>query len=219
MAQIQEFDFAVNLMRAILWQYNDALRLQSILQSKQEWYNENQEQFWKDFYNNIFNLDTADEFGLTVWAIILDIPIIVVVGPSPTAKPTWGFGDFNKNFENGNFSRSAGGAVSLTAEQARLVLKLRYYQLTSNGTAKDINKALANVFGSLGNVYVRDNLDMTITYVFNFQPSSQLQFVLEKYDVLPRPAGVGSDVVVEILSYWGFSSTDETFDNGNFGVL
>lgn len=218
MSKIQEFDFSVNLLKALLWQYNDAVNLQSILESKQDWYKINQSEFWQNWFDDVFNLDTATEFGLSVWAIILNVPIIVIVGESIPTKPTYGFGSFNQNFENGNFSRSAGGAVSLNREQARIVLKLRYYQITTRGTVTNINLFLKNVFADYGRVYIRDNLDMTITYVFTFQPSSQLQFVLEKYDILPRPAGVESDNIVEISEFWGFSSTDETFDNGNFGV-
>ncbi len=219
MSKIQTFDFSVDLMQAILWQYNDAERLQGILQLKQDWYDKNQSEFWESWRVNVFDLNTADAFGLTVWSIILNLPIIVIVGETPTTKPTWGFGDYNKNFNNGNFSRSQGGAVSLTIEQARTVLKLRYYQVTSRGTVTEINQFLKNVFKEYGRAYVRDNLNMTITYVFNFQPSSQLKFVIEKYDVLPRPAGVGVDTLVEVIEYWGFSNTDQTFEHGNFGVI
>lgn len=218
MATIQRFNYSVDLLKAILWQYNTALNLQSILEQKQVWYDANQRDFWENWHKDVFDLNTANQFGLTVWSIILDIPIIVILEPTSPSKPTWGFGDFNKNYENGNFSRSRGGAVSLTVEQARTVLKLRYYQITSRGTVTEINSFLKSVFANIGNVYVRDNLDMTITYVFDFQPSSQLQFVLEKYDILPRPAGVGVDIEVELIEFFGFADDDENFDNGNFGV-
>ena len=218
MATIQQFDYSVDLLKSILWQYNTALNLQSILEQKQSWYDVNQRDFWENWFHDVFDLNTANQFGLTVWSIILNIPIIVVLESTSPSKPTWGFGDFNKNYENGNFSRSSGGAISLTVEQARIVLKLRYYQITSRGTVTEINKFLKSVFAELGRVYVRDNLDMTITYVFNFQPSSQLQFVLEKYDILPRPAGVGVDTLIELIEFFGFANTDENFNNGNFGA-
>jgi len=217
MSRIQEFDYSVDLMKALLWQYNDAENLQKLLELKNEWYIKNQTEFWSNWYNDVFNLKTANAFGLSVWAIILDIPITVQVGPSAPDKPTWGYGEFNKNFENGNFSRSRGGALSLTVEQSRTVLRLRYFQITSRGTVPEINRFLKLLFKDLGPIYVRDNLDMTMTYVFGFQPSSQLLFVLERYDILPRPAGVAVDSVVELIQYWGFEPFRENFDNGNFG--
>ena len=76
---IQLFDFSVDLLRAILWQYNDATRLQSLLQQKQDWYNEQQTEFWSSWYRDVFNLDTANDFGLAVWSIILEVPLTIGV--------------------------------------------------------------------------------------------------------------------------------------------
>ena len=80
--KIESYDFSVNLMRALLWQYNDAENLQSVLQQKQDWYTINQTEFWQDWYDNVFNLLTANQFGLNVWAIILGLPLNVTLAPS-----------------------------------------------------------------------------------------------------------------------------------------
>jgi hypothetical protein len=74
MALQQSFDFSVNLLQALIWRYNKVERLLALLQSKQDWFDTNQEGFWSDWFNNVFNLDTANEFGCNVWAIILGIP-------------------------------------------------------------------------------------------------------------------------------------------------
>src|ERR1700733_14966336 len=73
-ADIQQFDFSVNLLQAILWQYNDAINLQALLEAKDSWYFNNQTQFWNHWFNNVFNLATANDFGLAVWSIILGQP-------------------------------------------------------------------------------------------------------------------------------------------------
>lgn len=190
MANVQEFDFSVDLLRAILWEYNDATRLQSVLQQKQNWYDENQRDFWADWYDNVFNLLTANEFGLTVWSIILDIPIVVSSAPPVDPPPAFGFEDTHKNFNNGNFYGSSGGVQTLTTEQARTVLRMRYFQITTRGTVTEINEFLEILFGDLGGGYVLDNLDMTMEYHFNFPLDSKLQYIFESYDILPRPAGV-----------------------------
>ena len=92
MNQIQAFDFSVDLMRALLWQYNDAARLEALLRQKQTWYDANQSAFWSDWLADVFDLRTANDFGLSVWAIILDIPLIVASAVDPSDKPLWGFG-------------------------------------------------------------------------------------------------------------------------------
>lgn len=198
MAKIQEIDFSVNLMRALLWQYNDATRLQTILEQKQNWYDVNQSQFWQDWYDNVFNLLTADEFGLTVWSIILDIPIVVEVAPPAPGETPWGYGEYSENYNNGNYAGSSSPVQTLTVEQARTVLRMRYFQITSNGTVPEINKFLNILFGIEGGAYVRDNLDMTAEYVFLFPIPSKLQFIFQNYDILPRPAGVGVTYSYEI---------------------
>lgn len=188
MPTIQEFDYSVDVLAALLWQYNSAPALQSLTAQKQAWYDLNQEAFWTDWYNNVFNLDTADQFGLTVWAIILDIPIIVVAQP-PTNTIGFGWGPHHRNFTHGNFKASF-GSQQLTVEQARTVLKMRYFQITTRGTVPEINRFMAKLFAGLGPCYVIDNLNMSINYVFGFDIPSNLNYIFKNYDILPRPAGV-----------------------------
>lgn len=217
MSRIQAIDTSVDLLQSLLWQYNDAEILQSLLQSKQDWYNTNQSEFWNDWIIDVFDLRTANDFGLSVWAIILDIPLTVSEGVDPPGKKIWGFGPYRRNFDNGNFARNPNGVFRLTTEQKRIVLQLRYFQLVSRGTAPEINYFLQKLFKDQGKVYVTDSLDMSIAlYIFLFYPSSQLQFILMNYDLLPRPAGVGVGYQIITKVTWGFGPYHRNFDNGNF---
>lgn len=221
---IQLFDYSVDLLQAILWQYNEALRLQSLLQSKQAWYDLNQEDFWIGWYNDVFNLVTATDFGLAIWARILNIPLYININPEPDDAPIFGFNEVPSintyvNFENGNFSNQ-GSSIFLTTEQQRLVLRLRYYQLISRGAIPEINSFLNALFSPTGGAcWAIDNFDMTMTYVFNFPIDSTLLQVIEMLDVFPRPAGVG--VTFEVLndSVFGFGDNNQNFGNGNFFTL
>jgi hypothetical protein len=213
--RIQSLDFSVNLLQALLWQYNDALKLQSLLEDKAAWYDEEYTAFWESWYTDVFDLRTANDFGLTVWAILLNIPLTITSGGVPSAN-IWGFGPFRKNFNRGNFSPSTSG-IKLTTAQKRLVLQLRYFQLVTRGAIPEINEFLNYVFEPFGKVYVLDGLDMTMNYVFTFTPPSQLRFVLETYDVLPRPAGVGVNYVVTIRDAFGFGPFHVNFGRGTFG--
>lgn len=215
MSRIQQFDFSVDLLQALLWQYNDAAKLQAILTAKQAWYDENQRDFWASWYHDVFNLQTANDFGLAVWAAILNLPLVITPAGSGD-REVFGFGDHNTNFENGGFGRDEGGSTGLTREQSRLTLRLRYFQLVTNASVTDINDFLAYVFADLGSVYVLDNLDMTATYIFRFQPTAQLLLVLETFDLLPRPAGVKIQVLVNPGDSFGFDPYYSNFENSNF---
>lgn len=216
-AAIQEFDFSVNLLRALLWRHDQATNLTSILQQKSDWYEINHTEFWNDWVTNVFDVRTANEFGLTVWAAILGVPLSLIA-PANTG-PQFGFGpngNGRQNFDNGNFGVSQAG-VGLSLEQKRILIQLTYYKLISRCTVPEINAAMARILGDYGSVYVLDGNNMQYTtYVFGFQPNSALQFVLENFDVLPRPAGVGVKYIVSTRPAFGFGAFNQNFNNGTF---
>lgn len=212
---VQQFDFSVDVMKALLWQYNDAERLQTLLQKKQDWYNSNQEEFWENWYWDVFNLDTANEFGLSVWAKILEAPFTLGEGKDDPGKPLFGFNEGAANFGTGNFARTSGRSVSLTLDQKRLIIKLRYWNLISRGTVSDCNRFCKAVFGEDAKAYVLDPGDMTnVIYVVGFEIDSATRLILDGLDLMPRPAGVGKTIRDVSRSYFGFGTENVNFGNG-----
>ena len=216
MSTIQEFDFSVNILRALLWRNNEAPNIQALLEFKQANFDVENGDFWNDWIRDVFDLRTANEFGLNVWSIILGLKI--TIDPGEDTEIYWGFGVERVNFTNGNFT-PAGSETVLTVEQARIVLRLRYYQLTTNGNVSSINLILADVFSALGPAYVVDGLDMTMQYVFQFPLADVLQLIMVELDVLPRPAGVLITIVLDVDVNWGFGADHVNFTNGNFTPL
>jgi hypothetical protein len=214
MATIQQFDFSVDLLRAVLWQYQDATGLQSILASKAAWYETHQTNFWTNWRRDVFDLTTANEFGCAVWGVILGLSLSIGQ-PGAGDRPNWGFGENNLNFGNGTFGRNSAGVASLPVEMKRLLLRLRYFQLVSDGSVPHTNFALQTVFGQ---GYVVDNQDMTVTYVFQTALDTRLLRAMQTYDLLPRPAGVGYNIVYLSDPVWGFGPNNENFENAPFGA-
>lgn len=187
------------------------------MRAKQEWYDANQSEFWDDWFRDVFDLRTANAFGCQVWAIILGIKLSISSDPTNPDKPTWGFGPYGQNFTRGNFGQQGSSTISLTVEQQRLVLRLRYFQLITRCTTPEINRFMASAFADYGSVYVQDHNDMSeITYVFGFALGSQLRYILEQYDVLPRPATVGIGYINVTRPVWGFGQYNENFFGSNF---
>ena len=182
----------INLKQCLLWQYNNAPALRALILQKQDWYKTHQEDFWNYWYGSVFNLDTADDFGLSVWGEILDFPRQV---------------------------KSVDGSLHvLTTEQYRTVLKGQMLKFNMGVTAPEVNKWLSVVFGSQGKAYCLDNLDMTvIPFVFEQSPSDEILWLLANVDFLPRPAGVGYEVRLIGQDIFGFNGSGlQTFDNGVF---
>lgn len=214
--RIQEFDrFEIDVEQAVLWQYQNARNLRTLISDKQGWLVANHQVFWINWHNTVFNLCTNNPtiFGMVVWSIILNLPVYIPVGDEPPAKPIWGFNAYDptypdlendyKNFGtdiitnpgSGNFSTKS-QFFALTIQQQQFLLRLRYFQLCNLGDVNDINAFLNhlcidNTIGYTGTIYIIDNLDMTIEYVFtesDFPPA--LFSLILNLDVLPRPAGV-----------------------------
>lgn len=187
-----QIDPEINLKQCLLWQYNNAPALRALILQKQDWYKTHQEDFWNYWYGSVFNLDTADDFGLTVWGEILDFPRQV---------------------------KSVDGSLHvLTTEQYRTVLKGQMLKFNMGVTAPEVNKWLSVVFGAQGKAYCLDNLDMTaIPFVFEKSPSDEILWLLANVDFLPRPAGVGYEVRLIGQDIFGFNGSGlQTFDNGVF---
>lgn len=235
---IEEFDFSVDLLQTLLWQYNKATSLQSLLTQKQAWYDLNQSEFWENWITNVFDIRTANQFGLAVWAIILAIPLYINTQPPEPGAPIFGFNEDPSindylNFETSNFS-NIGSSEILTVEEQRLILRLRYFQLVTRGniayvevpSEDDSGNQLMGINNFLdylwktstswGQVWALDDFDMTMTYVFNFFVSRVMRKVLVELDLLPRPATVGIKYIVLTDSIWGFNEIPSINSYQNF---
>ncbi len=211
--KIQSFDFSIDILKVLLWRHSQAENLQALLQDKQDAIDELNKDFWNQWIVDIFNLDTANDFGLSVWSAVLDLPITLDGSTDDTINSNFGFGSFRKNFNNGSFT-TADGTVILTTEEARLALKLRYYQLVTRATVPECNKIVADVFEGI--VYVIDGLNMVIGYVFEETPSAGVRLILDNYDLLPRPSGVKVNYIYSPGSSFGFGGFRKNFENGNY---
>ncbi len=219
MSDIQEIDFSVDLLRALLWQYNDATTLQALLTQKNTWFAENHTEFWENWYTDVFNLETCNQFGLVVWGIILGLQLYVNQ-PPPQDSPIFGFDSSDTvNFDNGIFGNNTGSTVILSPAAQRIGLRLRYLQMTTSGCVPEINRALKKIFADYGNVFLYDYQNMTQAYMFGFTIPFELTYLFDNYDILPRPAGVKSIYIDLTQPVFGFDDSGHVnFDNGIFGV-
>lgn len=193
MSTIQTFDFSVDILRSLLWRNNDAINLTALMQAKQDFFNSESEDFWTSWLADVFDLRTANTFGLGVWSIILGLNITFAPPPPAAPNTNFGFGPFRVNYFGSNFAPSIDD-TALSNDDARMLLRLRYYQLTTGTTIPDINAIMKDIFGDQGLVHVEDGLDMTINYVFSFAVASSTALVLVDFDIMPRPAGVSATI-------------------------
>jgi len=200
-----------DLLQTLLWRFNDAVRLRSLVEQKQVWYDVNQKTFWESWVRDVFDLRTANDFGCAVWSVILDMPSLASQ-PAKDARVSFGFGAYRTNFNRGNFSNAVG--TKLTLAEKRLLLRLKYLKLVSNGTLT-INETLQQVFSDFGPAYLIDMGGMACRYDFGFALSAPLAEAIDIYDVLPRPAGVYVSWR-QTLKTFGFGVYHLNFNRGAF---
>lgn len=168
----QKLNYDLPLIENITWQYDEANNLIGLTDKKGVWYDNNWKGFWEGWYTSIFNLKTANRFGCVVWAIILDVPIGLIYNANASSRPPFGFGGGRENFDYSNFF-NAGVVPTLTLEEARQILRIRYYAQTMSSTIYNINWMLNDVFSENGLAYVEETVGGAATPPFGFGAFNQ----------------------------------------------
>lgn len=181
----------IDLNDCYLWQYEQAEKLKKILQNKQAFLDKNVKQFWDDWVKNVFNIDTANTFGLELWGRFLGV-----------GRPSY--------VDNGQ-------TIDFTDEQYRTVLKGRVMLMMSNGSIPSINQYLNYLFPNKA-VFVVDYFTMAINIVFYYTPTAAEMAIIQSEGFLPRPAGVKVNYVIippeEVFGFYGQEMAP--FDQGTF---
>lgn len=212
---IRNYQCSIDLLQVILWQDNEATNLQQLLTLKQNWYNENHCDFWNNWVRDVFDLRTANNFGLRVWSEILNVPLFGTIEESPSDYPAFGFADFGLGFDQGNFATDDNSAFGLTTEQRRTVLRLKAFKVLSRANYRDTNRFLAHLFGQ-GTMYILDGLNMNISFIYTQGIAPELLRAIQELDLIPRPSAVQINYIDASLESWGFAPAGLNFDNGNF---
>lgn len=177
-----------------------------------------------DFYNNIWNINTARGYGLDVWGRIvgvtrsLDVPAtgvffgFSVSGLSVAAQPT------KRNFGHGVFkTRTSVQSTYLLSDSAfRTLILFKAFVNVSATDIPSLNRIARVLLGGVSTfyyvnpgyvldgyveardssrAYVVDNGNMTMTYVFNFPLTPVQLAIVNKPGLLPHPVGVAVSVV------------------------
>lgn len=153
---------------------------------------------FSDFFDNIWNVDTAFGYGLDVWGRIVGVSRIVQLPSSPTAF--LGFEESADPLRTPFGQAPFFGGQSLTTNFAladgpfRTLILAKALANICDGSIPAINQLLRNLFPNRGNCYIADGLNLSMVYTFNFVLSLVEVAIVQTSGVLPRPAGVSVTV-------------------------
>ena len=201
-----------NLEQTIISQYGNSPILRQLIQNTNDCIDPATD--ITNFYNMVWNINTAQGFGLDIWGRILGVNRVLNVasgsyfgftgstgvsnasgdalggGPSPTAASPF-------------YSGQSATSNYALADPAYLTLLLAkaLFNIT-NGSIPAVNQILINLFiasvaGRTGNAYCTDGANMTMTYTFAVRPVlTPVEFaIVSQSGVLPKPTGVSATVV------------------------
>jgi hypothetical protein len=150
-----------------------------------------------NFYDLIWNILTAQGYGLDVWGRIVNVSRTV---PLTVTGSFFGFQESGANvgFGQGPFYGGSGqltnNFVLADPDYRRLIMAKAATNVTDMAIPS-INKILLGLFPGRGRCYVTDGENMTMTYTFEFA-LTPVEVAIVNSGVLPRPCGVAATVVV-----------------------
>lgn len=173
------------------------------------------------FYDYVWNVNTAQGFGLDIWGRIVGVGRVLTIPANP---PQFGFNNgpgvpFNQAPFNGGIPATQNYSLSDTAYRTLILVKA--LANISAATARSFNQLLQNLFPGRGRCYVVDTGSMNLRYVFEFALQPFEQSIVLNSGVFPRPAGVqGFAMQVNAPTSFAFNGgSGQPFGQGVFNSM
>jgi len=186
----------------LMAQYANATKLRGLIES----FNEavGPEDFIDSFYDMVWNIKTADTYGLDVWGKIVVVSRLISVTPNEVyfgfneASSATPVSDDPQPFNQAPFYTRGSqqtSTVALGNDAFRKLILVKAAANITNCTVKNLNYLLNAMFGEKGRCYVRNDGGMQISYVFEFALSPSDLAIIQNSGAFPAPAGVLVNIV------------------------
>lgn len=173
-----------NVEQTIISQYASSPTITSLVHKMNEWIRPDAD--IDNFYNFIFDVSTAQGFGLDIWGRIVGL----TTGREILTTPT---------------------TTVLTDAQFLPLIMLKALANISASTIPAINQLLRNWMSGRGRCYCNDLGNMEISYVFEFFLQPFEIVILQTSGIFLRPAGVGGIILPTTFPVFGFKEMGTTW--------
>lgn len=208
------------LASTVMKQYANSPTLLALLADFDQWVDVSR--FSADFLFNVWDISTAQGFGLDIWGRILGQSRYIQVVQLPGDN----FG-FNINAAPGTqwkpwsqapwYNGAASGATAFALEDSfyRQLLLVKAAANIARCDCPSINALMRSMFGSRGRCYVGYDPahPMHIGYHFEFFPTPVEKSIIQS-GLFPQPAGTIAQYIYETLTYspFGFAGANTGAD-------
>jgi hypothetical protein len=182
---------SVNIEQTIISQYGNSPRILAIVNGMNG--NIQPDADIDGFYDAIFNVATANLFGLAIWSRIVGIPQALI-----TALETY-LDD---------------------ADTFRSLVMLKALSNILYPSSQALNQLLQNWLGAGSRAYVQDLGKMTMAYVFEFPLTAAQTQILQNSGIFLHPSGVLVTIIATEFPVFGFAEMGSPwvvpFNQGTF---
>jgi hypothetical protein len=131
------------------------------------------------FYDTVWNVETAEGFGLDIWGRIVGLPSGRYIYTEPVTV--------------------------LNDDQFRRLILIKALSNISITSSPTFNQLLNNFFAGRGRCYVSDQGAMQMRYTFEFPLLPYEILIMSGTGIFLRPAGVQVGLAIIVLPAFGFS--------------
>ncbi|MFT9316108.1 MAG: DUF2612 domain-containing protein [Acetobacter orientalis] len=179
-----------DVQKTVLSQYSCAPTLNALIEAWNQTLDPTR--LIETWFTNVWNLDTAQGYGLDVWGRIVGVERVLTL----STDSFFGFAEpQDLTLQPFNAAPWYSGTQTtsnyrLSDEAFRQLINAKALANITDGSITSLNAILMTLFAGQGDVWVADTGTMTLTYTFNFAPSAVQVSLIQSSGVLMRPAGV-----------------------------
>lgn len=210
----------------VISQYGNSQRLLQLIENFSAYVDQTQN--LDDFFDLMWNVDTAEGYGLDVWGRIVGVSRILQIPSTRYLGFKEQTGITVDPFDQSPFYDGAPLTDSYFLSDAayRQLIIAKAASNICDGSIAAINQLLLMLFPGQGNAYVQEGMNpsffgfqesttastfgqdafyddqelyvMTMTYVFEFQPTPVQLAIIQQSGVLPHPTGVTVNLKINV---------------------
>lgn len=208
----------LNVEQTIISQYGNSATITQLVHNMDQYVDPRAD--FDTFYNFVWNVETAQGFGLDIWGRIVNISRDLTV---PAALTYFGYNEASPGsypFGEAPFfvaSSDATQTYRLADDAYRVLILTKALANISAVNAPTLNRLMQNLFAERGRCYVNDMGGMQLRYTFEFLLTDFEYAIMTQSGAIPRPAGVGAYIITTDAPVFGFSEAAAApFDQAPF---
>lgn len=190
----------IDVEKTIISQFANSPTIVQLIQNMNEYIDPRTD--FDNFYNFVWNVDTAQYFGLDIWGRIVDVRRTLTI-PAAETWDYFGFATPDDDWQPFNqspfYSRAAAGGATetfiLTDTAYRKLILVKALCNISATSYPAINQILQNLFSDRGRCYALPAGTMALDYCFEFDLEAYEYAIMTQSNAVPRPSGVMINIV------------------------